>query len=68
MKVSKFKLAFVVLLIATMIWGIAFYCTFQEYRKYCELFRELEEFPNQYYAWNGGLYVTIATSLLLIRP
>ena len=66
MKVSKFKLAFMVLLIATMIWGIAFFYTFQEYRKYCELFRELDEFPNQYYTWNGGLYVTIATSLLLI--
>jgi hypothetical protein len=66
MKVSRFELAFVLLLIATMIWGIAFYYTFQEYRGYFELFRELEESPNQYYAWNGGLYVTIATSLLLI--
>jgi len=65
-KMSRFKLVFVVLLVVTIIWGIAFYYTFQEYRKYCELFRELEEFPNQYYAWNGGLYVTIATSCLLV--
>ena len=66
-KVSKLKLAFVVLLIATMIWGIAFHHTFQEYRKYCEWFRESEEgLPDSYYAWNGGLYVTITTELLLL--
>jgi hypothetical protein len=64
--VSKFKLAFIVLLIATIIWGITSYYTLQEYRKYCERFRESGEPPNQYYAWNGGLYVTIATSFLLV--
>ena len=70
MKVSKFILAFVVLLIATMFWGIAFYYTLIEYHKYCEMFRESEwgesGLPNPYYAWNGGLYVAVATSFLLI--
>lgn len=64
---SKFKLAFMVLLIATMLWGISFYYTTQGYCKYCEWFRESEEgLPNPYYAWNGGLYVTIATEFLLL--
>lgn len=70
MKMSRFKLAFAVLLIATIIWGIAFYCTFQEYRKYCEWSRESEwgegGLPNPYYTWNGGLYVTITTEILLL--
>jgi len=67
---SSFKLAFVVLLITTTIWGIAFYYTLQEYREYCKWFRESEwgkwGLPNRYYAWNGGLYVTIATGFLLV--
>lgn len=66
-KVSKPVLGFLVLLIATMIWGVAFHHTFQEYRKYCGRFRELEGgLPDQYYVWNGGLYVTITTELLLL--
>jgi len=70
MKTSRFKLAFAVLLVATTIWGIAFYYTLQEYRKYSEWFGESEwgegGLPNPYYAWNGGLYVTITTEILLL--
>ena len=36
MKKSKFKLAFAVLSVVTIIWGIAFYHTRQEYHKYVE--------------------------------
>ncbi len=70
MKVSKFKLAFVVLLTATMIWGVALHYTLQEYREYCEWFRGSKwgesGLPNPYYTWNGGLYVTVATEFLLL--
>ncbi|MDH5266486.1 MAG: hypothetical protein OEW62_02270 [Candidatus Bathyarchaeota archaeon] len=67
METSKFKLAFTVLLIATIIWGITFYYTLQEYRRYCEWFKGSEgELPNPYYAWNGGLYVTAMTEILLL--
>ena len=33
---SKFKIVFIILLIATIIWAIAFHCTRQEYHKYIE--------------------------------
>jgi hypothetical protein len=67
MGISRFKLAFAVLLIATIVWGIAFCYTLREYRGYCELFGGSEgEFPNPYYAWNGGLYVTVMTEFLLL--
>jgi len=67
MKMSKFKLAFVVLLVGTMVWGIAFCYTLQEYRNNCERFRESKwELPSPYYVWNGGLYITITTSFLLV--
>jgi len=65
-EISKFKLAFAVLSITTIIGGIAFYYTFQEYRRYYEDFRGADgELPNPYYAWNGGLYVTVTTECLL---
>ena len=66
MKVSKSRLAFLVLLAATIIWGIAFYYTLQEYWKYCEWVGGSHELPNPYHAWNGGLYVVVATSFLLV--
>jgi hypothetical protein len=67
LKVSKVKLGFVVVSIATMIWGIAFHNTFQEYRKYCEWVIESEVgLPEPCCTWNGGLYVIITTELLLL--
>ena len=36
MKMSKFKIVFIILLIATIIWGIAFCYTRLEYHKYLE--------------------------------
>jgi len=59
MKVSKFKMAFIVLLIVTIIWGIAFYHTRQEYHKYVEWI-ESDECPIReklMYKWDGiGVY------------
>jgi len=55
MKVSKFKLAFIVLLIATMAWGIAFCYTRLEYYKYLEWI-ESDECPlmeKLKYMWDG---------------
>ena len=70
MKMSAFKLAFVVLLIATVILGISFCYTIQEYSRYCEWFRASEgnegQLPNPYYSWNSGFYVTIATEFLIL--
>ena len=77
MKVSKFKLAFIVLLIATIIWGSAFYHTLQEYRKHRE-WLESEECPiierlkylwdglEPYWLWNGGKYVCSAGIFLFV--
>ena len=59
MKVSKFKLAFAVLLVATIIWGIALYHTRQEYHKYIEWLESDECPPKEklMYQWDGiGLY------------
>lgn len=67
MKVAKFKLAFVVLLIATIVWGIAFYYTHQEYRKWYDE-QQWDEWSlrTPYWAWNGGLYVIVAGEFLLV--
>ena len=66
-EISKSKLAFAVLSINTIIGGIAFCYTFQQYRRYCEGFGGAEgELPNPYCTWNGGLYVTITTEFLLL--
>jgi len=48
---SKFKLAFIVLSIATIIWGIAFYYTLQEYRKFVEGLSELERMWGLWDPW-----------------
>jgi len=67
---SKFKLAFTVLLIATIIWGITFYYTLQGYREYCEWFDEqpLSEWGlrKPYWCWNGGLYVLVIGGFLTV--
>ncbi|MCK4482245.1 hypothetical protein KAU55_03395 [Candidatus Bathyarchaeota archaeon] len=59
MKKFKFKLAFAVLLVVTIIWGIAFYHTRQEYNKYIE-WLESDECPPMekfMYRWDGiGVY------------
>jgi hypothetical protein len=63
------KLAFTVLSIATVVWGIVFSYTLQEYRKYVEVWNQSESnewgLPKTFQAWNGGVYVTITGELLL---
>jgi len=67
MRILRLKSAFAVLLVATMIWGIAFYHNFREYNEYREWVRESgSELPNPYIAWGGGIYVAIASSLLVV--
>ena len=73
-KVSKFKLALIVLLIATIVWGIAFYHTVQEYRKYREWLEsdELWEIIEKYslrepwWMWNGMRYICVTGMFLLL--
>ena len=59
MKMSKFKIVFIVLLIATIAWGIAFCYTRLEYYKYLEWI-ESDECPlmeKLKYMWDGiGVY------------
>jgi len=64
---NKFKLAFIMLLIVTVAWGIVFSCTFQEYQKYVEEWKQSNEWglPKTFQAWNSGLHVTITGELLL---
>ena len=64
-----FKLAFVVLLIVTIVWGIFFYRILQEYREYIEGLSELERIwgtPTPWVDWNGMPYVILAGMVLLI--
>ena len=69
MKMSKFKLAFTVLLVATIIWGAAFYYTLQGYREYCEWLDEQPwskwDLREPYWTWNGGKYVAVTGVFLL---
>jgi len=76
MKMSRFKLAFIILLIATIVWGSAFYYTLQEHRKYiawleseeCPLIERLkylwDGLDSAYWLWNGGKYVCQTAPLL----
>jgi len=68
-KVSKFKLVFIVLFIATVIWAMILYYTLQGYREYCEWFDEQPwsewGLREPYLSWNGGFYVFIAGACLL---
>ena len=75
MKMSKFKIVFIILLIATIIWGIAFYYTFQEYRKYIawlqseecpvrERLKYLYGWVTPYWDWNSGKYVCFTVPFL----
>ena len=66
---NRFKLAFVALLIATIVWGIFFYRILQEYREYIEGLSELERIwgiPTPWVDWNGMPYVILAGMVLLI--
>ena len=68
MKVSKFKLAFVVLLIATAVWGIVFYYILQEYYEFVEGLSELERMWglwDPWWRWNGMPYIIVAGICLL---
>ena len=77
-KMSKFKIVFIILLIATIIWSITFYYTRQEHRKYIA-WLESEECPirerlrylwdgseSAYWRWNGGKYVCLTAPFLLV--
>ena len=60
---NRFKLAFVVLLIATIVWGILFYLILQEYYKFVEGLSELERMWglwDPWWRWNGMPYVITA--------
>ena len=75
---SKFRLAFIVLLIAMIVWGIAFYYTLQEHRKYitwlqseeCPISERLkylwDGWEYAYWRWNGGKYVCLTAPFLLV--
>jgi uncharacterized protein involved in cysteine biosynthesis len=66
---NRFKLAFVALLIATIVWGILFYLILQEYREYIEGLSELERIwgtPTPWVDWNGMPYVILAGMGLLV--
>jgi len=63
-KMSRFKLAFIVLLIATIVWGIVFYWSLQEYYKYvkeCGMWA----IPKPYFTWDGAIYIIISGVVLL---
>ena len=68
MKVSKFKLVFIALCVATIIWRIGLYYILQEYQKYCEWFDEQWwskwALRNPWWTWNGGIYVMVAGLIL----
>ena len=74
MKLSKFTLAFMVLLIATIVWGIVFYYTLQEYHKYLEWLESQEWWElyekwgllKPWWMWNGMVYVIVAGMFLLV--
>ena len=74
---SKFKLAFIVLLIATIAWGITFYHTLQGYRKYIE-WLESDECPIKerlsykydgiglWQRWDGVPYIVVVGIFLFV--
>lgn len=65
-QIFLFVLGIVTLLIGTMIWGLAYFHTLQEYEIYEGLVREQKlGSPIPYYAWGGGKYVNITLIILL---
>jgi len=68
-RVFKFKLTFVVLLIATIVWGIVFYYVLQEYHKFVEGLDPLLRkwgLLDPWWHWNGMPYILFAGFLLLL--
>lgn len=60
---NRFRLAFVMLTVATIVWGIMFYYILQEYHKYVEGLSELERMWglwDSWWCWNNMPYVIIA--------
>jgi hypothetical protein len=60
---NRFRLAFVVLIIATIVWGIVFYYTLQQYYEFVEGLSELERkwgLWDPWWRWDGMPYVIIA--------
>jgi hypothetical protein len=65
---NRFKLAFVALLIATIVWGISFYLILQEYREFVEGLSEIERIWGDWdpwWRWNGMPWVIVAGMCLL---
>ncbi|MCK4482231.1 hypothetical protein KAU55_03320 [Candidatus Bathyarchaeota archaeon] len=65
---NRFRLAFVVLAVATIVWGIVFYCILQEYYKYVEGLSELTRrwgHWDPWWRWNGMPYIIITGFCLL---
>jgi len=65
---NRFRLAFVVLVIATIVWGIVFYYTLQEYYKFVEGLSEFERtwgLWDPWWRWNGMPYIIITGFCLL---
>jgi hypothetical protein len=64
------KLAFLVLVISTTVWGIAFASTLREYQKYLEEWRHSDwsewGLANPYWMWNGGTYAFVTGEFLLL--
>lgn len=61
MKISKFKLAFVVLVIATIVWGATFYWSVQEYNKYAKwIWEHTFCVPSPYEYWDGGPHIILS--------
>lgn len=69
MKLSKFKIAFIILSIATIIWIIVFCHTLWEYHKFVEgldpLIRKWGLW-DPWWRWNGMPYVLLAGNCLLV--
>jgi len=67
---NKLKLAFIVLCVATIIWGIAFYYTIQQYHKYLEWVHEQPwsewGLAHPFWAWNGGIYIVVSGYFLIL--
>ena len=65
MRINKLVFGLVVLLIVTMIWGITFSHSLQEYEKYCDWIREQKlGNPIPYYGWDVGKYVNLTLIIL----
>jgi hypothetical protein len=66
---DRFKLAFVALLIATIVWGITLYLVLKEYNEFVEGLPEIERLWGDWgpwWRWNGMPWVIVAGMGLLV--